>query len=1157
MTASSAAPVAIVGHACLLPGAADPAALWDLVLAGRSAIGPVRERRWRLAGAEDPASVQSAPGPRVAGHVDHAVPGGGSDPLTDWARYVVEQALHEAGLDGPHPAGGLVLGTLAYPTETAQRLLERRWATGGTDRDDRDDLRFATRPAAVTARRCGLGLGGFALDSACASGLVAVKLAADRLRDGSADLMVAAAVNRADNLLVHNAFHALSALSPTGASRPMDRSADGLVPAEGAAAVALMRLPDALRRGVPVLAVVRGIGLSNDGRSGGPLAPSETGQLRAMRAAYAQAGVAPETVSLLECHATGTPVGDLVEARSAARLFADAADLPLGSVKSNLGHPLAVGGLAGLVKVVGALRAGTRPPTLGVERPLAVLDGTPLRPLTAAEEWHGLRRAAVSAFGFGGSNAHLVVDAWTGDPATGPAAPAPVPAPHPERGARRAAEPEPIVVVGRGACRGDAAELELTGLGTAPRDLERAATGQLRVLAAARAALRGLDLPADRTLVVVAGRDDTEVARYGLRWRRPGALGPDVPEDVRDLAREASAPPFDLAAVLGTMPNMSAHRVNGAADLRGPGLVVYADGESGRVAVDLARRALRDGEADAAVVADAEGAAVVLRRASDAGADGSHPAPVPDGAGPAELVGPLTGTPVEVYTGGDRAAVRAALAAGRARPPADAAGTAAARLVLVGADRAAAAAWLAGEGRRPAGAAYRDEPLTGETGFVFTNGSAAYPGMGAELLAAVPAAGPAPAPADDVLGRIHGVTALASAHVRITRDLLGLRPAAALGYSSGEVSALAALGVWADPGALVARSRAAALFRDGLTGPHRVLGAAWGGAGRWKACLVPADADDVRGALEPRAHLMARNAPGVSVIGGDPQAVERTVARLGVTGVPLDYDIAAHVPELESVRGELEDVHTLPTVPVPGVRFYRCTDGGSTLSPDSAAAARAVAGQAVGSLDWIRTVRNAWDDGVRIFVEHGPQGLCTGWTARILAGRPHLAVALDSPVDPLGQFRTAVAELLAAGLPLRTEQLFGRAAAGPLARFALADEPPRLPDLLPRPARMAPAPPLPRLTRPEVPHPEPAHPEPAHPEPAHPERAAQAGPGDGRWGGRVAAAAAHRARVATAHGEFLRTQAEAHRRFLAGRAAVVPAVLGARRAPFPPAPFPP
>ena len=141
-------------------------------------------------------------------------------------------------------------------------------------------------------------------------------------------------------------------MSRRGESRPFAADADGLVPAEGAAFVVLKRLADAVAAGDTILGVIRGIGLSNDGNAGGFLSPSAEGQVRAMRAAYAMAGIDPAEISLLECHATGTPVGDATELQSAAQLFGGCRDVPIGSLKSNLGHLITAAGAAGLIKLL-------------------------------------------------------------------------------------------------------------------------------------------------------------------------------------------------------------------------------------------------------------------------------------------------------------------------------------------------------------------------------------------------------------------------------------------------------------------------------------------------------------------------------------------------------------------------------------------------------------------------------------------------------------------------------------------------------------------------------------------------------------------------------------------------------------------------------------
>jgi acyl transferase domain-containing protein len=300
------------------------------------------------------------------------------DRLFHWVLHTARQALRDAGHDTGRPAAraGLVLGNLSFPTAALSRLAEAAWlddlgpgflggrarALACVDAPDPRNRFMSGLPALLAARALGLGAGGLALDAACASSLYAIKVACDALHDGRADLMVAGGVSAADDLFLRVGFRALRALSPSGRSRPFHREADGLLPGEGAAMVALKRQRDAEAAGDRILGVIRGIGLSNDGRGAGFLAPQAQGQRRAMEQAYAMAGRSPAEVSLLECHATGTPVGDVVEIESAAAVFRGVDGLPAGSIKANLGHVFAAAGAAGLLKVLGALRTRTLPP---------------------------------------------------------------------------------------------------------------------------------------------------------------------------------------------------------------------------------------------------------------------------------------------------------------------------------------------------------------------------------------------------------------------------------------------------------------------------------------------------------------------------------------------------------------------------------------------------------------------------------------------------------------------------------------------------------------------------------------------------------------------------------------------------------------------------
>ncbi|MFE2943947.1 beta-ketoacyl synthase N-terminal-like domain-containing protein [Streptomyces sp. NPDC059255] len=1219
-------PIAVVGRGCVLPGALDPDTFWENVAAGRGSLSAVPEGRWRLPHRWAMGSVDDHldrtygdVGGYVKGFESVFDPGGfriaperilSLDPLFHWVMYGVRQALAEAGREGPLPRAGLVLGNLSYPTPLGTAFAEHVWLSAQRppvrdalltgERRVRPDARnrFSSGlPARLAARALGLGAGAWSLDAACASSLYAIKLACDRLHDGTADLMVAGAVSRADPLYLHVGFCGLSATSRTGRSRPFHRDADGLVHGEGAGFVALARLSEARAAGLPVLGVIRGVGLSNDGRGAGLISPAEEGQVRAMRLAYEAAGLAPGTVSLVECHATGTPVGDAVEARAMARVFGARDDVPVGSAKSNVGHLLASAGVTGLLKVLGALRTGIRPATLGAERPLDALTGTPLRVLTAPEPWPGPRRAAVSAFGFGGTNAHLIVDhpddsgpvsAGRSSPARPVSAPArPVsaaPVPAPARGTPGGRGPVAIVAlgarVGDGTCaedfrravlggerRGPATEIavELTDLCFPPLALERTVRHQLLVLEAAREAAGAVSLPRERTMVVIGMGVDPEVARAGARWRVPywleqAGAGAALPSAA--VAQDAFVGPMTAEGVVGSMPNLVANRISTQLDLAGASFAVSAEEASGLVALDVAARALRAGEADAALVGSTDlchevvhrtalrelgyesepgdaAVVLVLKSLDTARRDGdtvialldeepvsptaaTDPADMPDmviGDGPDAVFDPASAfgrahaayglvsvavaalalqhravprpgrpadtaavartaqvalTPMEgpaagvrlragdarpwlrgpaprlhVFSGADRREVLAALEAGTRSTAGPA------RLALVVDDDAtlpgreeAARRWLAEGGIRPADVLYRDGPVAGRTAFVYTNGSAAYPGMGHELMLALPCLGEAVRAGHGAIGarlrsrtergvfdQIWDAAELAVFHTVLTRDVLGLRPDAAVGYSSGESAALVALGAWPDAAGLYDATLDSGLFTTELTGELRAVRRHWERLGvhgtRWATYLVNAPLEAVRRELagEVAVHLMAVNAPEVCVIGGESRACGAVVARIGADrAIELDYDLAAHAPELAEVHQAWRAAHHRPTVDVPGVRFYSGA-GGESYRPTAERAAEALTAQGLNTIDFAATVERAWADGVRIFVEHGPRKLCTGWVKRVLGDRDHVAVALDAPGDTgLRQLCLAVAELVVAGVPVRADELFARLA---------------------------------------------------------------------------------------------------------------------------------
>jgi 3-oxoacyl-(acyl-carrier-protein) synthase/3-hydroxymyristoyl/3-hydroxydecanoyl-(acyl carrier protein) dehydratase len=635
-------PIAIVGQGCVLPGALTPEQLRQAVLDGRDLLGRVPEGYWRLApekvlsrpDAWRPDSTWSDRGGYVRGFEGVFDPEGFAIPAEDilafdaqlhWVLHAGRQALGGVRRASAGTRAGLVLGNLAYPTFALSDYAEAVWRQRSGRPHPRNRFHAGSLPH-LAAAALGLGAGSAALDAACASSLYAVKLACDRLHDGTADLMLAGAVNRADDLLIHIGFAALQALSRSGRSRPFHREADGLVPAEGAALVGLKRLEDALRDGDAVLGVIRGVGLSNDGRRGGFLSPSKEGQVRAMRRAYEQAGLEPRTVSLLECHATGTAVGDGVEAQSIADVFAEAPDLPLGSLKSNLGHLTTAAGAAGLLKVLAAFAEGVRPPTLHADPVRDELRQRPLRVLHRPEPWEaaGPRRAAVSAFGFGGTNAHLIVEehrarAWRAPTGTAPPPPRPagegtvaiVGLATQAGGADTRAFADLVLgdrPAGSVAARIEEVTLDAAAVVFPPRDLGDALPQHLLVLQTALAAAAGVRLPARETGVFVGMQCDAEVARRTARlrvadWAEREVEAPgQLPESWVSRAQDAFAGPTDAAVVIGAMPNIAANRLNVQLDLGGPGFTVSAEELSGIRALEVALRGLRVGELDAALV---------------------------------------------------------------------------------------------------------------------------------------------------------------------------------------------------------------------------------------------------------------------------------------------------------------------------------------------------------------------------------------------------------------------------------------------------------------------------------------------------------------------------------------------------------------------------
>lgn len=445
--------IAIIGMGGLFPGSATLGQFWENLLQHKDLVSPTSTKEF---GADPSVFYYDEKGTLDkcyalrGGYVrDFAFDPEGyrlparllaqQDPLFQWTLYVADQALAHSGYRERTPARcGAIIGNLSFPTRHSRQLLSGFYAQVGqtvggqllgeelplpdhqTDYPaQHPDTLLGNAPAALLAQALGLQGPHYSLDAACASSLYAVRLACDALHTGKADLMLAGAVSAADPLFIQmgfSYFHAYARMHEVSA--PLDKQSGGLTSAEGAGMVVLKRLSDAERDGDHILAVIEGVGLSNDGKGKFLLSPNPKGQKLAFGRAYTHTEVRPSDIDYLECHATGTPLGDVTELNSISEFFGQQGNVPLlGSVKSNMGHLLTAAGMTGILKVVLGMQHKQVPATIKIERPLEsgkIGAAQLVRENIAWPQRGPLAHAGINAFGFGGTNAHLVLSAYEG-----------------------------------------------------------------------------------------------------------------------------------------------------------------------------------------------------------------------------------------------------------------------------------------------------------------------------------------------------------------------------------------------------------------------------------------------------------------------------------------------------------------------------------------------------------------------------------------------------------------------------------------------------------------------------------------------------------------------------------------------------------------------
>ena len=691
-------PVAVVGISGIFPGADNPQIFWKNIIDRVYAGCEIPEKRWIV----EPDSIfnpeytpDKAISKKACLITDFRFDPTGINFNPELLKNLdpLYQLVLQAGrelLSGTETfkrdRTGVILAAIALPTDATslitRKILGKSFENklfGNITTESLDSISaheavnagVTSLPGAILAEAFGLGGGTMTLDAACASSIYAVKLACDKLTAHRADMMIAGGVSRPESLYTQIGFSQLKALSPSGICAPFDEFADGLVVGEGVGMLALKRLEDALADNDTIYGIIRGTGLSNDIR-GNLLAPDVEGQVRAMTAAYKSAGWTPYDVDLIECHGAGTPVGDNTELLSLRELWgasgwSKGASCAIGSVKSNIGHLLTGAGAAGMIKTLLALKNGIIPPSCNFKKaaPQSPLNNSPFQVPTEPQEWRRRagdipRRAAVSAFGFGGINGHILFEEWRSDHPSPAASSIKV---HQSNVHTVKNDPEPgIAIIGMDVSfgsltslrefqetifRGDSAiqksspnrwqgseEIAEKHLGCKmpygafaeelslligefripPREIPDILIQQLLMLKVADGAIKnaGINIKNEnpRAGAIIGVGFDFETTDFTVRWNLANAVSEwkkkrglnfDDEEDWLAELKHEAGPPLTATRTLGSLGSVVASRIAREFRFGGPSFSVSGEETSGLKAIRIGMQALQNYEIDLAL----------------------------------------------------------------------------------------------------------------------------------------------------------------------------------------------------------------------------------------------------------------------------------------------------------------------------------------------------------------------------------------------------------------------------------------------------------------------------------------------------------------------------------------------------------------------------
>ncbi|MEL6458782.1 MAG: PfaB family protein [Cyanobacteria bacterium J06621_15] len=605
------------------------------------------------------------------------------DDTFKWSLYAAKQALQNSGyLEDKSVLSkcGVLLGTLSLPTKSSNKLFEplyqevlnsaiaellqqEDFATaslpGAEDTSIYNGM-ISGLPAAIISQALSLSHIHFCLDAACSSPLYAARLASHYLWTHKADLMLAGGISCADPMFIRMLFSGIQGYPENNdISRPLDKSSRGLITSEGVGMLVLKRFSDAVRDGDRIYASITGNGLSNDGRGKHLLSPNPKGQTLAFEKAYVEADINPKVIDYIECHATGTLLGDSTEFNSVETFFGKYQATPFtGSVKSNIGHLLTGAASASLIKVLLSMSKGIIPTTIHITDPIGSEDNviSPSRIVTSPTNWHSksgsIKRAAVSAFGLGGTNAHLILEQNKNVASEEPSQPL---------------KPVKMAIVGMDAFFGNCDGLEAfersiyqgeqhfiplpeqrwhgvenqqellekyklpdakapkgayisdflidtISSKIPPNELENLNKQQLLMLKVAERALKDANVKeGDKVAVLIASEAEVSVHQLQQRWNldweikeglNAGAisLSSDKINKLETIVKDAIHQPADSSEFVSYISNIMASRIASLWNFTAPVLTISAGENSTFKVLEVAQNLLTTGEADAVLV---------------------------------------------------------------------------------------------------------------------------------------------------------------------------------------------------------------------------------------------------------------------------------------------------------------------------------------------------------------------------------------------------------------------------------------------------------------------------------------------------------------------------------------------------------------------------